>query len=167
MENYILCFLFCLSYILCCCIFLSFKRVCQTWHCNIPTEVNAESKIFFFNIKISFQWISSDYIEMLWYCVVNFHIFATLSSGTKPCCSDCLCNWCTFYWRCYKNDSIWRCGCYGCWRYRIQHWCFINSWFLQVRDLKLKYIHAISFCISTYCQWIIMMNFFFLLMCAT
>lgn len=55
-----------------------------------------------------------------------------LNLGTKPCCSDCLRYWGTFYWRCCKDDSVWRLWCYGGRWHWIQYWCFIYSRILQV-----------------------------------
>lgn len=69
----------------------------------------------------------------LWSLVIMsefFYLF--LNTGSKSCCSHCLCYWNTFYWWCNENDSIWGCRCYGDWRHRVQHWCIINCRVLQV-----------------------------------
>lgn len=68
-----------------------------------------------------------NYLERVYACIVLF-----LNLGTKSCCSDRLCNWGTFHWRCCSYDSIWRCRRYGGRRNRSQHWCLICRRFLQV-----------------------------------
>jgi len=64
--------------------------------------------------------------------LINFPISEFLSIGTKSCCSNCMCHWFTFYRWCNENDSVWGCRCYVGWRHRVQHWCIINCWILQV-----------------------------------